>query len=425
MLALEGEELQTLRNFVARALPADWTDSGYLNWDTGMALERWHLGRYWGFAVQGLFAIVASPELRTTQEGRWAKWIFDRSLATYERLVTDRGPGNEIPSPAVRNQVELRARRGRVLTRFKSDAARAVSYGFADLPVAEPPPPWAYPPSIGRVAVTTPTYKTAIMAMNDGSFPTAGSSRAGCSTATSAPRVASAATAAAASASSARTRAGGTVLATEEPRTTSPTPPWRSRGRRGGRSGVVGATPRTVLGLLRRAHGAGHDAQLRHHRDHHSHVPQGEHRDDVAAHPDRRAAAAAEVRLPSYGGGGQIVAVLKKVRRQTLGGGARLPSAVSPTSSASAPASDRPATSSCPQRLQRSRRTPHPPGPEVQSRPGPRSSSGSPGPRAGPDCTCGRGSPPSRRSRKPRRWRSRSGSTQSTAYRALTRRRLA
>ncbi len=226
MLALEGEELQTLRNFVARALPAYWTHSGYLNWDTGMALERWHLGRYWGFAVQGLFAIVASPELRTTQEGRWAKWIFDRSLATYERLATDRGPGNEIPeSPLYGIKSSFELGEGVFLTRFQSHAARAVSYGFADLPVAEPPPLWAYDPSIGRVAVTTPTYNTAIMATNNGSFPYGGIELARLFDGDQRPAGCIGGYRRGGFGVVCENTRGGTVLATQEPRTTSSTPP--------------------------------------------------------------------------------------------------------------------------------------------------------------------------------------------------------
>ena len=318
-----GEELQTLRNFVARALPAYWTHSGYLNWDTGMALERWHLGRYWGFAVQGLFAIVASPELRTTQEGRWAKWIFDRSLATYERLATDRGPGNEIPeSPlyGIKSSFELGT--GVFLTRFQSHAARAVSYGFADLPVAEPPPLWAYDPSIGRLAITTPTYNTAIMATNHGSFPYGGIELARLYDGDQRPAGCVGGYRRGGFGVVCENTRGGTVLATQEPRTTSATPPLAvTRSPRGAIRGgrryparpyagsfdvlQVQATKRTrsvTVTTTTTFRKASIDTTWR-----------------LTRTGER--AVSAEVRFPTYGGGGQIVAVLQEGIRQPLGGG--------------------------------------------------------------------------------------------------------
>ena len=39
---------------------------------------------------------------------------------------------------------------------------------------AEPPPLYAYDPDVGRLAVTTPTYNTAIVAVNRGAFPYGG-----------------------------------------------------------------------------------------------------------------------------------------------------------------------------------------------------------------------------------------------------------
>ena len=254
MAALEGEELQTLRNFVARALPAYWTHSGYLNWDTGMAFQRWHLGRYWAFALQGLFAVVASPELRTEQEGRWAKWIFDRALATYERLASDRGPGWHIPATPLYGIGSFEHAPGVFLSRFQSHAARAVSYGFADLPVAEPPPLWAYDPSIGRLAITTPTYNTAIMATNHGSFPYGGIELARLFDGDQRPAGCVGGYRRGGFGVVCENTRGGTVLATQEPRPTSSTPPLAvTRSPRGAIRGWSALPRATVLRLVRRA----------------------------------------------------------------------------------------------------------------------------------------------------------------------------
>ncbi len=61
MAPLPPEQLHTLRAWIAHAIPAYWTHGGYLNWDTGLFLARWHAGRYWAFALDGLLAIASAP----------------------------------------------------------------------------------------------------------------------------------------------------------------------------------------------------------------------------------------------------------------------------------------------------------------------------------------------------------------------------
>ena len=86
MSPLSEGQARTLRAWVERALPAYWTHAGYLNWDTGLYLYRWHLSRYWAWSCQGLLAIASSQNFVSSDQRRWAKYIFDRSLDLYERL---------------------------------------------------------------------------------------------------------------------------------------------------------------------------------------------------------------------------------------------------------------------------------------------------------------------------------------------------
>ena len=55
-----------------------------------------------------------------------------------------------------------------------ANAARAVDAGLGRKQAQEPPPLYAYDPDIGRLAVTTPTYNTAIVAVNQRAFPYGG-----------------------------------------------------------------------------------------------------------------------------------------------------------------------------------------------------------------------------------------------------------
>ena len=53
------EHYRLLRAWVEHIVCGYWTHGGYLNWDTGYGFKRWHAGRTWALAQQGLLAIAA------------------------------------------------------------------------------------------------------------------------------------------------------------------------------------------------------------------------------------------------------------------------------------------------------------------------------------------------------------------------------
>jgi hypothetical protein len=175
MRPISEAHARTLRAFVRRALCAYWTHSGYVNWDTGLYLYRWHLSRYWAWCGQGLLAIASSKNFVRDEERRWAKQMFDRSLALYERFTERWDDDRREPGSSLYG-VTTKFSEGRhfELARFQALAAEAVLRGMGDDPAAEPPPLYAFDPSIGRLAITTPTYNTAIVAISNGAFPYGG-----------------------------------------------------------------------------------------------------------------------------------------------------------------------------------------------------------------------------------------------------------
>ena len=166
---------RTLRAFVRRSLSAYWTHSGYLNWDTGLYLYRWHLSRYWAWSCQGLLAIASSKNFVQDDERRWAKHMFDRSLSLYERFTERWDDDRREPGSSLYG-VTTKFSEGKhfELARFQALAAEAILRGMGDDPAVEPPPLYAFDPSIGRLAITTPTYNTAIVAISNGAFPYGG-----------------------------------------------------------------------------------------------------------------------------------------------------------------------------------------------------------------------------------------------------------
>ena len=175
MAPISRRQARALRAWVSRALPAYWTHSGYLNWDTGLYLYRWHLSRYWAWSCQGLLAIASSRNFVNANERRWAKHIFDCSLALYERHCERWDDDRREPGSSLYG-ITTKFSEGRhfELARFQALAAEAVLRGLGEKKSEEPPPLYAFDPLIGRLTVTTPSYNTALVALSNGAFPYGG-----------------------------------------------------------------------------------------------------------------------------------------------------------------------------------------------------------------------------------------------------------
>ena len=178
MQPLSGSEIRLLKAWVARALCGYWTHGGYLNWDTGLGFNRWHLGKYWAWAQQGLLAIAASPLFQPSHEfGEWAKYLFDRGLLLYQRLAREEGHSTGLVIPLLydtHRHYQGSAQRELFAARIQANAARAVVLGLGKMKGTQPPPLYAFDADIGRLAVTTPAYSTAVLAVNQGAVPYGG-----------------------------------------------------------------------------------------------------------------------------------------------------------------------------------------------------------------------------------------------------------
>ena len=165
-----GASSALLRDWVRRALAGYWTHAGYLNWDTGLGFQRWHQRKKVALAQRRADrrsrpSPSCSPSPRW---GAWAKWLLDRGLREYARAdrarragsrprwptacnVVPQSRGNGVPRRrALRRQRDARAR-GRPRPRAARARRRAL---------------YAFDPDTGRLAVTTPAYNTAIVAVN-------------------------------------------------------------------------------------------------------------------------------------------------------------------------------------------------------------------------------------------------------------------
>ena len=175
MPALAGARRRLAQRWLMRLLAGYWTHGGYLNWDTGFGFERWHQAKKLGLSQQALIGIASAPSLAPDPRARgWARWLLDRGLALYERTAVRAGglaPGLFFGVSVVPESIgstRLAA------ARIQSNAARAAAAGLEAVRAQEPPSMYAFDPDNGRLAVTTPAYNTAIVAVNRRAFPYGG-----------------------------------------------------------------------------------------------------------------------------------------------------------------------------------------------------------------------------------------------------------
>jgi hypothetical protein len=178
MQPVAPQHMTLLRAWIEHVVYGYWTHGGYLNWDTGYGFKRWHAGRTWAFAQQGLLAIATSPRFHNVSDlGAWAKFFFDRGLQLYERLSLAAPDGRGI-APANLYDVDVEplglSIREMFAARMQANAARAVALGLGELPGKEPPPMYSFDGDIGRLAITTPEYNTVVLAVNQHAVPYGG-----------------------------------------------------------------------------------------------------------------------------------------------------------------------------------------------------------------------------------------------------------
>jgi hypothetical protein len=173
MRPLPGRDARLLRAWLGRVLTGYWTHAGYMNWDTGFGFRRWHQAKKLAISQQALIGIATAPQLAPfPHAGEWAKWILDRGFEFYERQLGDGAPPglffgvHKLPQPIESARLAL--------VRMESNAARAVDAGLGSARAVEPPPLYAFDPDTGRLAVTTPTYNTAVVPSSRGAFPYGG-----------------------------------------------------------------------------------------------------------------------------------------------------------------------------------------------------------------------------------------------------------
>jgi hypothetical protein len=177
MPALPGGSRRLAQEWIKRVISGYWTHSGYMNWDSGLGFDRWHQGKKFGLTQEALIGVATGAQslLPGAEWARYSKYMLDRGFDFYTRAAERSRDG--VPEPLFFDVDTVPQGVGSArlaVARVMANAARAVDAGMGTMRGTEPPALYAFDPDIGRLAVTTPTYNTAIVAVNQKAFPYGG-----------------------------------------------------------------------------------------------------------------------------------------------------------------------------------------------------------------------------------------------------------
>ena len=148
-----------------------------MNWDSGLGFERWHQGKKLGLTQEALIGLASSDTLLPGKQwGQWSKSMLDNGFDFYSRLAARSENGLRRPRAVQRH---ARSRRASAAPTSPPRASRPTPPARSTPGSARRRPPprrrcTRYDPDIGRLAVTTPTYNTAVVAVNQNAFPYGG-----------------------------------------------------------------------------------------------------------------------------------------------------------------------------------------------------------------------------------------------------------
>jgi hypothetical protein len=166
MAPLSPDDEARMRLWGQRVLYGDWTHAGELNWDTSLGTRRWHLSRYWAFALQGVETLATNGRLTgSPAQASWATWIATRALETYDVLAGRQKTGTLETGlwGVVGRDASPAADPLFAASRFASHAARLAQLGFGKRRDVLPPGWYAWDPDAGRLAVSTKRYSTGVL----------------------------------------------------------------------------------------------------------------------------------------------------------------------------------------------------------------------------------------------------------------------
>jgi hypothetical protein len=91
MEPLGADDRRTLTAWASHTIDADWTPSGYLNWETGKAGSRLHLRQYWALALDGMSNGIRGSVGMTGRDPAQADRLLSRGEELFRRWTAGAG----------------------------------------------------------------------------------------------------------------------------------------------------------------------------------------------------------------------------------------------------------------------------------------------------------------------------------------------
>ncbi|EHN12335.1 hypothetical protein PAI11_07550 [Patulibacter medicamentivorans] len=169
MRPLRPEQLETLREWATHTVDADWTPSGYLNWETGKGQSRIHLRQYWALALDGAVMALRGGSSIIGRSPAEADLLLSRGVRLFRQWAAD---ADTILLPATtfgfRSSFEnVRSNRVTATVRLAATLADWAAGCACDGRLPGPDRSLAplkvdLDPGFGRLTVNGPRYATAI-----------------------------------------------------------------------------------------------------------------------------------------------------------------------------------------------------------------------------------------------------------------------
>ncbi len=171
MAPLPASVHSTLQQWMRRVVYGTWTASGYLNWDSGKGIDRIHLTQYWILALRG-FGTAMEGSKRSgllSDQQPVARQMATRAMELYRRRALEAGSvilpassfgfsGSALISESFDGTTGT--------ARFASTATELALAGLEPRRNRKSnrlPDAYSHDESLGRLAVTTSRYATAIV----------------------------------------------------------------------------------------------------------------------------------------------------------------------------------------------------------------------------------------------------------------------
>lgn len=165
MRPLNSRQIAAYRAWSRHILFGTWTHGGYLNWDSGLGSARRHILQYWGFSLESLVRASGPGALLGTGDQRaFVRYVAEQGLDLFRRIGWD-GTGPLPPATAfdAPNGFPSGTRSPLITALRFANVAASLDVRLPGTVARVMPNTYSHDSEFGRLAISTPSYNTAVI----------------------------------------------------------------------------------------------------------------------------------------------------------------------------------------------------------------------------------------------------------------------